>query len=180
MNRIISSLLWKFKNRHILKLYKELKEHESSLNTLSERKLKLLLSHAKSHVPYYRDIDLDRVEVNDLTSLPIMTKDILRNNFKELTSSSTLYPFWENTSGGSTGEPVKFLQDRNYQDWVDVTLYYYYKDMLKLDWTKSKKFIIWGSVDDFKKRTTISAKIKNYISNIVFSMLLILVMIGKN
>lgn len=168
MNRFISSLLWKMKNKEVIKVYNEIKKYENNFEELSNNKLKDILYHAKKSVPFYKDINIEKININNLSDLPIVTKNILRQQFTDMVSNKKLYEYWENTSGGSTGEPVMFLQDKNYQKWVDGTLYYYYKDLLGIDWSSSKKLVIWGSVEDFEKRTTIKSKIKNYLSNIKF------------
>lgn len=168
MNKYISSLLWKLKNKDILKVYNEIKQYEDNFEELANIKFKKLLVHAKKNVPFYKDIDIENIDINNLDSLPIVTKDTIRNNFDDLVSSDKPYKYWTNTSGGSTGEPVTFLQDRNYQKWVDVSLYYYYKDLLGIDWSGARKLVIWGSVEDFEKRTTFKSIIKNYLSNIKF------------
>lgn len=168
MNKFISSLLWKIKNKEVLKVYDEIKKYENNFEVLANKKLKDILKHAKENVPFYKDIDVESIDINNLSSLPIVTKDTIRNQFDSLVSKKKPYEYWENTSGGSTGEPVRFLQDKNYQTWVDATLYYYYKDLLGVDWSASKKLVIWGSVEDFEKRTTLKSKIKNYLSNIKF------------
>jgi phenylacetate-CoA ligase len=168
MNKYISSLLWKIKNRDVLKVYDEVKKYESNFEKLANIKLKKLLIHAKKNVHFYKDIDIDKINTHNLDSLPIVTKDTIRNNFDVLVSIDKPYKYWSNTSGGSTGEPVKFLQDSNYQKWVDVSLYYYYKDLLGIDWSSARKLVIWGSVEDFEKRTTFKSRIKNYLSNIKF------------
>ncbi|MFY4858278.1 hypothetical protein ACOTVL_07475 [Aliarcobacter butzleri] len=168
MNKFISSLLWKIKNKEVLKVYDEIKKYENNFEVLANKKLKDILKHAKENVPFYKDIDVESIDINNLSSLPIVTKDTIRNQFDSLVSKKKPYEYWKNTSGGSTGEPVRFLQDKNYQTWVDATLYYYYKDLLGVDWSASKKLVIWGSVEDFEKRTTFKSKIKNYLSNIKF------------
>jgi phenylacetate-CoA ligase len=168
MNKFISSLLWKIKNKDVLKVYKEIKKYENNFEELANIKLKKLLIHAKANVSFYKNIDIEQININSLNSLPIVTKDTIRNNFDELVSTYKPYKYWSNTSGGSTGEPVKFLQDSNYQQWVDVSLYYYYKDLLDIGWSSARKLVIWGSVEDFEKRTTFKSEIKNYLSNIKF------------
>ncbi len=168
MNKFISSLLWKIKNKEVLKVYDEIKKYENNFEVLANKKLKNILKHAKENVPLYKDIALENIDINNLDSLPIITKDTIRNQFEDLVSKKKPYKYWQNTSGGSTGEPVRFLQDGNYQLWIDATLYYYYKDLLGVDWSTSRKLVIWGSVEDFEKRTTLKSKIKNYLSNIKF------------
>ena len=78
--------------------------------------LSCLLVHAYENVPYYRDVfknlgihPLDIVRVEDLNVLPILTKDIIRENGDKLLDEnldkSKLVKF--NTSG-STGDKLKF------------------------------------------------------------------------
>jgi phenylacetate-CoA ligase len=95
---------------------KELQKGISADTTKSQ--LIRLLSHCKESVPYYSRIIS---EMGDgfladpeeyLKSFPVLTKDIIRSNFEELKSSDLANRHWMyNTSGGSTGEPVKFIQD---------------------------------------------------------------------
>jgi phenylacetate-CoA ligase len=80
-----------------------------------------LLDHCKHNVPYYHQImnRLGESYRSDpeayLLTLPILTKDILRDCLEPLKSSDLPLRKWAyNTSGGSTGEPVEFVQDDEY------------------------------------------------------------------
>ena len=82
-----------------------------------------MLSHARKNVPYYRDylraLNLDNMAVDELLRtlgrLPVMTKDIIRRDFERLKSDDLSSRQWYyNTSGGSTGEPIRLVQDRDY------------------------------------------------------------------
>lgn len=84
--------------------------------------LERTLALAARNVPYYREIaersgvlrggsiDLDRFE-----DLPLLDKKTLRDRSADLISPavSKWRTYW-NSSGGSTGEPTRFLQDRGY------------------------------------------------------------------
>jgi phenylacetate-CoA ligase len=70
-------------------------------------------------VPYYRDLSrridgrlTEKNAVALLGELPVLTKTILRSQTEYLRSDSPRSGLVWNTSGGSTGEPVRFLQDR--------------------------------------------------------------------
>lgn len=85
---------------------------ESLLTYQQQSKLRSLLIHAKT-VPYYRRVfealkfNLKNCTTDDLSRLPILTKDILRNEFDQLISSSvSLENCWLNKTSGSTGEPT--------------------------------------------------------------------------
>jgi phenylacetate-CoA ligase len=77
-----------------------------------------LLLHAARTVPYYRDlIDVrnlsEATAISMLQRMPILTKDLIRQEGKRLISERAARRSRWNTSGGSTGEPVRLLQDRD-------------------------------------------------------------------
>jgi phenylacetate-CoA ligase len=76
-----------------------------------------ILRFARAHVPYYRDLKLSGPE-DELSSYPVLTKDIIRREGDRLVSddASTRGAEW-NTSGGTTGEPVRLLQCADYRLW---------------------------------------------------------------
>ena len=82
-----------------------------------------LLEHCQKSVPYYRQIitKLGSSFYEDpqeyLKNFPILTKEIIRKHFDELKSDDLSQRKWFfNTTGGSTGEPLRFIQDREYDD----------------------------------------------------------------
>ncbi len=87
---------------------------------LQNQGLRLLLEHAYKTVPYYqrifseRDIKPDDIVYNeDLTKLPILTKRLIRDNFKDMVSRG--FPIKEiitRSTSGSTGEPLVFYRTR--------------------------------------------------------------------
>jgi phenylacetate-CoA ligase len=86
-------------------------------------RLARLLRHAAQHVPWYRDelvqLGVVRGDVLDLerfSTIRPLTRDVLREHFDSLTSDDLASRRWyRNCSGGSTGEPVAVLQDRDYE-----------------------------------------------------------------
>ena len=83
----------------------------------SQLGLSALLAHAAT-VPYYADFlsglrDEDPYHV--LSTLPLLTKQIIRDQLPRLCTHDLRTRKWRfNTSGGSTGEPVRFVQDVGY------------------------------------------------------------------
>ena len=82
-----------------------------------------MLAHCERAVPYYAELirNLGASFFKDpeqyLLGIPILTKDIIRSRFDDLKSVDLPRREWNfNTSGGSTGEPVRFIQDREYED----------------------------------------------------------------
>lgn len=83
-----------------------------------------MLRHCLESVPYYarllRSVSADQIDGDPLAVLqgmPILTKAAIRNHGEELRSKDLARRrHYVNTSGGSTGEPVRLVQDRDYFD----------------------------------------------------------------
>ena len=112
-----------------------------------------LLRHCAANVPYYAGLmaaageDYERDPAAYLRRLPLLTKGLVREHFDRLTSRDLPQRRWVyNTSGGSTGEPVKLIQDREYQDRQMAT------QLLSLHWAGrhfgEPALRIWGSERD--------------------------------
>jgi phenylacetate-CoA ligase len=89
---------------------------------IQERLLYDLLYYASTEIPYYRRIFeekglvLSRKNVFEiLHKLPILTKEIVREEFDDLSKIVRSRGCYTSTSGGSTGKPVKLLQDNRYK-----------------------------------------------------------------
>lgn len=95
------------------------------LRTLQRNHLRALLRHACTHTPFYRDrlrkhgvLDDGTVRLDRFQQLPLLNKETLRTESEALQSDDLDERDWRyNTSGGSTGEPVRFIQDDNYHQW---------------------------------------------------------------
>lgn len=74
------------------------------------------LEHAVTTVPHYRGVVSPREIREDpfaaLARFPLLSRDVVHARWSEMLSESGDRGKWvENTSGGSTGEPVRLLQD---------------------------------------------------------------------
>jgi phenylacetate-CoA ligase len=83
-----------------------------------------LLRHAAHAVPYYADRlggmeeEIARDPVAALRSLPVLTKEDVRENFDRLCSTDlAARSTYEQTSGGSSGEPLRLIQDRHFRSY---------------------------------------------------------------
>lgn len=150
---------------------------KDKLISFQEEYLQKLLLHAYYNVPYYHSIfdkigiiKNDKADLSKFDEIPILTKEIIRKYQKELISNDYKTRKWYyNSSGGSTGEPVRFIQDDLYDKWGNATYQFYYKDILSIDEPNTKKIIIWGSERDlFQGGIGIKAKITNWLANTVF------------
>lgn len=108
-----------------------------------------VLRHCLDRIPYYQTAlrQASVVSIDDWLKIPILTKTVLREHAESMVDSVGTYGWIrKNTSGGSTGEPVEFLQDDSYQVKMcamkriyDSWTGYAYGD---------PKVIIWGSERD--------------------------------
>lgn len=87
----------------------------------TKKRLIRLLKHCKQSVPYYAEIMKHKGETFSvdpetyLRTFPILTKDIIRNQFEKLKSIDLANRKWFlNSSGGSTGMPIQLIQDSEY------------------------------------------------------------------
>lgn len=86
----------------------------AELRELQLARLKAFLSESEQHVPYYRNLfgslgfDPSAVaSIRDLVRLPLLTKDVIRNEFQRLMSDQDL-PVKLFSTTGSTGDPLRF------------------------------------------------------------------------
>jgi phenylacetate-CoA ligase len=103
------------------------------LLALQKLKMHRLLTYAHEHVPYYHRL-FDECgfqpgdvlsDVTSLHRLPILTKEIIRQNYRDLqTCDATLLArSTEQSTTGSTGHPLVIMQDSNCRDHVTADLY---------------------------------------------------------
>ena len=95
----------------------------AEIDAVVSERLQALVLHASRTVPWYAarfaeaSIRPDQVRsIQDLVALPPLTKADLRDHGEELVTGGRVDPAWmRNASGGSTGAPVVFHQDAEYQ-----------------------------------------------------------------
>lgn len=100
---------------------------KSQWNTLEQNKkiqaknLYELIKYASENIPYYKKV-VKQNKINlsentifeDIKKFPILTKNILRKEFHYLHKFQKGVKWYYNTSGGSTGKPVRLIQDYDY------------------------------------------------------------------
>ncbi len=161
----MSALYTRLVSRFLFPLHEKLKGHESVqlLNRLEKsqwwspkeleadqlQRLNSFLSQARDHVPYYKKvIDASGItpgkvsQLSDLRRLPLLTKQLIRENIEDLKADNAGRLQRYNT-GGSSGEPLVFYMgmDRVSHDvaakwratrWWDVDI-------------GDREIVIWGS-----------------------------------
>lgn len=119
----------------------------------AKKSLIQLLEYCKHSVPYYAEVmrrlgDSFRDDPEEyLRHFPILTKDIIRSRFDDLKSSDLGGRKWYfNTSGGSTGVPVRFIQDWEYAAKAGAIKLLYSRLVGKE--LGEREMNLWGSIRD--------------------------------
>lgn len=145
---------------------------QEELCRLENEKLRQLLEHAHKHVPYYKKVLAEsevvkdeRVICENFASIAPLTKDIIRAEGENLYSSDyRKRKSYFNTSGGSTGQPVRFIQDRNYESW-DFACRFQYNLMAGKD-VGEPEMLLWGSERDILgQKEKLTTKLRRWLFN---------------
>jgi phenylacetate-CoA ligase len=130
--------------------------------------LRRLLEHARANVAYYADLIpggplSDPFEI--LGQMPLLTKEVIRRDFSRLRSADIGSRNWYfNASGGSTGMPVRLVQDSAYAARMTaITLLF--SHLAGRDFGQSE-VCLWGSERDILQNGQgAGAWIRSQISN---------------
>ncbi|NBC05218.1 MAG: hypothetical protein GVY20_16160 [Bacteroidetes bacterium] len=122
--------------------YERLVEHQN-------KKLRSIIHHAYQHVPYYREVfdgngikPKDIRTKQDLPAIPVLTKEIVRERYDDLIADNAeQFNPYENMTSGSTGMPLKFLQDKN----VSIARFTFFWRIWKM--AGYKPYMRWAQVD---------------------------------
>jgi phenylacetate-CoA ligase len=158
--------------------YQEFNNIRSShdLEKFREEALKKLIIHSYHNVPHYHQImkeigltDGKKVDLTKFGALPILTKEGIKTDEENLISKDYHERKWlYNYSGGSTGKPIRVIQDYSYTKHSIASNYYYYRNLLNIDEPYAKKILLWGSPTDFSKTSGLKSKILDWFTNKVF------------
>jgi phenylacetate-CoA ligase len=136
------------------------------------RALENIVTTAYEKTPYYRDlfdqasINVKDFEAKDLEKLPLLTKTIILKEGPKLLAKDyhERGPF-HRYSGGSTGEPVRIVQDHYFKMRSLAIFQLYYRDFLGIDEMAARKLVVWGSKRDiYGEKKKFGAKTRNRLS----------------
>jgi phenylacetate-CoA ligase len=169
------------KEQDVLKMYRDTKYHSVLPTEILKQKqlqnLNKLLTHAYQNVPYYRflleqtslvmDDKVELTHIGQMCKIPFLTKEIIHEQKERLYSSDiTQRKSFKNTSGGSTGEPVTFMQDRYYQ--VKALASYYLAHSWRGADPYDSTIFLWGAVrDTFEGKKPLVSKVKDFLLNTI-------------
>ncbi len=114
-----------------------------------------LLAHAEEKVPYYRELfkslgirSSDIQSWSDFSKLPILTKDIIKERWRDLIREDIpLAELSQHHSGGSTGIPLTFYREREYMDVSEAGTF---RNMRQCGWQPGEMIaFFWGGNERF-------------------------------
>lgn len=170
--KYVTNPLWELgAGRNRLKFLKELEKSQyystEKLIEIQNNKLIKLIHHAYNNVPFYNklfkklEIKPDFIQtINDLEKLPILTKEIVSKNFKDLQANDIdKYKPTYYSTGGTSGQHFHFYTT---QEVFDSHMAAAYRAWKWAGWDFGIKYAyIWGASIDLKNENSIKKKIKN-------------------
>lgn len=143
------------KKRRSWEYYERMRRFKTGSLELTQARLAETLRHAARTVPFYKGlIDPNLRQENALeilSGLPIITKKDLNTQPGLFKSSEPGKCVYANSTGGSTGQPLQILQDKDYFDWASGTKSLFYE---WAGWKPGEKILkIWGSQRDVLGQT---------------------------
>jgi phenylacetate-CoA ligase len=133
------------------------------------RDLRALLAHAESRVPYYRNLfrslGASSQEIrtwDDFARLPILTKDIIRENQRELIREDVpLEKLQPHFSGGSTGVPLKFFRSSDYMIASDAGTY---RNLEQCGWRPGEMIaFFWGGNEKLYAMSRVEFELRQFL-----------------
>ncbi|UCF06471.1 MAG: aspartate 1-decarboxylase [bacterium] len=145
----------------------------TELEEIQWQRLEGLLRQAVTHVPYYRDLFREAgVMVEDiqgpadLRAVPLLTKEIIRQNSSRLVSRDPLKKGEASSTGGSTGEPLYFYCDRASGPVRRANT------LRAIRWTGAdigdRQIFFWGFHLDMSLKERLVDTVKSYFNNIAY------------
>lgn len=113
-------------------------------------KLNEILIYSNENIPYYKrifkeiNLTLPLKKLNEIEKIPYLTKNIIRENFKELKSLKKIKGFVVNT-GGSTGTPLKLFKSKS-NTGKEQAFLDFYMQKIGLNSFKTRKAILRGPI----------------------------------
>ena len=127
-----------------------------------KEQLAKLLRHAYQTTPYYRE--LLKTESSHISQIPTLEKRNIREQLEQLCSEAVPQAQRiKNATGGSTGAPLTFYQDRNYWNQRNLSVYYFDR-WAGWDFGESQ-LIIWGALSDVEDNQDWKHQLNNFWRN---------------
>jgi len=124
IHKMIFQLSYRMKRPQVLRYYDEFEKTQwlpfEELQERQTEQLQKLIAFAYKNVPYYTHVfdklglkPSDIANIQDLEKLPILTKQMIKQNWQDfLPQASKGLEYINGSTGGSTGEPLKYRMSR--------------------------------------------------------------------
>ncbi len=130
---------------------------ETEIKAEQDRKLIKLVEHAKKHSPYFKGFPTIK-GVDDIAQLPLMTKDIIRENVETIKAENYAdADLKKNSTSGSSGDALHFFSDQKLDHLRQAII-------MRGNFWAGYRFgepllLIWGSVADVNKTKNLKTKL---------------------
>jgi phenylacetate-CoA ligase len=168
-------LLYKMRNRRSSALLSDYRESQwlppEKVAELQFAAIRELVRHAYEHNDYYRELfntlgmqPEDIRSLSDFQGIPVLTKEIIKSNIHRMVSRGyDVADLVKNTSGGSTGEPLTFYQEKDLYVKMEANGLL---GFVMANWTgRERIFYLWGNPREFSGKKTLLTKLKEQLSN---------------
>ena len=143
------------------------------LEGLQWRRVAALLEHAYEHVPYYREFMRERqidpeslVRRRSLETLPLLDRQIINQQRDRLRATNVRAErFVPNGTGGSTGEPLLFFDDRDQAGWSEAAVWRSHR-WYDVD-VGERCAYLWGANFDLSEFQGFSGRLKSRVLNLL-------------
>ena len=158
-------------HRRFAEMEERLNGSRESITAFQWERLQKLIKHAYQTTPYYRAL-LDSRQIRpediqyppELAQIPMLEKPTIRKRLDELLSQAIpKHKRIKNATGGSSGTPLIFYQDRGYWNQRNLSVYYFDR------WAGwdfgERQLIIWGSLADVERRVRLKQRLNRFWRN---------------
>jgi phenylacetate-CoA ligase len=145
----------------------------TELMDLQWQRVGTLLQHAYENVPYYREIMRQNqispasiVRERSLARLPLLSRSTISQQADRLRATNMpARRFLPNGTGGSTGEPLRFLEDRDGLGWGDAAIFRSHR-WYGVDVGEPSCYL-WGSNFDLSRFKGFTGRIRSRALNLL-------------
>ena len=171
---VIYPLAEKVKGTNSMEWYHRIQEMNTwsreEIRTWQEEQLHRIVDQAYYHTVYWRKIfderglkPADIRTVYDLQKLPVLTKDEIRAHYDEIIPDNvTSIKHRKGQTGGTTGEPMRFLDDENIWGYVTANKIISWRTT---GYRFGDSFMALGSASIFNKKAPLARRVLDWIRN---------------
>jgi phenylacetate-CoA ligase len=111
-----------------------------------------ILIYSYKEIPYYHRIfdehhvNLDNLTITEFQKIPFLTKEIIRKEFNNLYKIRPKVKWYYHSTSGSTGEPIRVIQDQEYSFWEAAVKHLF--DEWALHKIGEPMIALWGPLID--------------------------------